>query len=260
MHHRDLDRISLSAKARRLARMLTYTRAAWKELRQIQKCQPLTTSLSGPVAKRWAANLLDQFHVDVVLTGAEPLAQPCLRVSNHVSYLDILVWLISAPCCFLSKSGVKGVPLIGSGATMLGTVYLERNRQDSRQAARDSIARAVHEGERQLVVFPGGTTSRSGLPWRHGAFEVAARHGLWVQATTLRYCDPALIGWEQEPFPSHLWEILGSRRRLSVEVHFFEPEQIEHPQQAAARLQALVRDHALATRGASHPDCARVSV
>ena len=59
----------------------------------------------------------------------------------------------------------------------------------------------------------------------------------------LRYSDGDLLGWEEEPFPGHLWQVLGAPQRHRVEIHFFEPERVECPIEAASRLEAAVRDH-----------------
>src|SRR5256885_6458939 len=68
-----------------------------------------------------------------------------LMVSNHISWLDIPVLHAARHCRFISKSDVKGWPLIGTLATAAGTLYIERtSRRDARrmvQSMEESLQR-----------------------------------------------------------------------------------------------------------------------
>src|SRR5256885_13077216 len=62
-----------------------------------------------------------------------------LMVSNHISWLDIPVLHAARHSRFISKSDVKGWPLIGTLATAAGTLYIERtSRRDARRMVQRS--------------------------------------------------------------------------------------------------------------------------
>ena len=49
-------------------------------------------------------------------------------VSNHMSYLDIMVLGAVLPGSFISKAEVKKWPVIGWLGTLSGTVYVDRKK------------------------------------------------------------------------------------------------------------------------------------
>src|SRR2546427_547611 len=85
-----------------------------------------------------------------------------LMVSNHISWLDIPVLHAARHCRFISKSDVKGWPLIGTLATAAGTLYIERtSRRDARRMVQ-SMEESLQRRE-ILAIFPEGTTGADDL-------------------------------------------------------------------------------------------------
>jgi 1-acyl-sn-glycerol-3-phosphate acyltransferase len=196
-------------------------------------------TVGGPITRRWGTTLLAEMGVTVEITGAPQLEGPGLFACNHMGFLDVLVWLASADCCFLGKQAIRRVPVIGWGADSLGTVWVERDKQRSRMAARNAIARGIMQEKRQLVLFPEGTTSYAGGPWRPGAFATAAEHGFPVQATGLFFDDLERGTWvEQNPLLQLMR--LFSSEPITARLHFFEPVQINDPRPDTRQLQDQV--------------------
>ena len=79
-----------------------------------------------------------------------------LIVSNHISWIDILVIGSTVSSCFLSKSEVRKWPIIGKLTVRYGTIYITRG-QDS-HLVRKEIARRLADNI-SVVLFPEGTTS-----------------------------------------------------------------------------------------------------
>ena len=52
-------------------------------------------------------------------------------ISNHVSYLDIIVFAALKPCVFVSKAEIAQWPVLGWMTTMAGTVYVNRGHGGS---------------------------------------------------------------------------------------------------------------------------------
>jgi 1-acyl-sn-glycerol-3-phosphate acyltransferase len=102
--------------------------------------------------------------------------RPLVVVSNHASYLDVLVVaaVLPAPICFVAKSEAAAWPLVGTFIRKCR--YLTVSRQDALKAATDGlgIANRLRSGE-IVHVFPEGTfTPYNGLrPFQLGAFKSA---------------------------------------------------------------------------------------
>ena len=105
-------------------------------------------------------------------------------LSNHVSWLDILVHMAYSSCpAFVAKASVRAAPLVGSIADALGCIFVERERSSAERAAGGSSAlirermlqNAAAECETSsptLLLFPEGTTSNGGflLSFHRSAF------------------------------------------------------------------------------------------
>jgi 1-acyl-sn-glycerol-3-phosphate acyltransferase len=84
-------------------------------------------------------------------------------ISNHLSYLDIVVYAALRPCVFVSKIEVASFPVLGWMTSMAGTVYVARGQGGSAMKAKAGMDSALHAGL-SVVFFPEGTTSNgSGL-------------------------------------------------------------------------------------------------
>lgn len=152
-------------------------RAAWRALRAIghvlrglwiirSEFGRLTPSQTQLVVREWSRQMLTILGVELVVQGEAPAHGPLLMVSNHISWLDILVLNAAHPSRFVSKADVKGWPLLGSLITGAGTLYIER------ESRRDAMRVVHHMAERLragdiLTVFPEGTTGdgRTLLPF-----------------------------------------------------------------------------------------------
>lgn len=94
--------------------------------------------------------------IQAAVEGLPPRAG--LIVSNHLSYLDILLYGAAFPCVFVSKSEVRSWPLIGILAKFGGTVFIDRASTASVSQAADQISRLL-DAEVPVLLFPEGTSS-----------------------------------------------------------------------------------------------------
>ena len=85
---------------------------------------------STHVVSRWLGVLSRIFGVRIQTYGTA-LPQNTLFVSNHISWLDILILGKLVPIHFLSKYEVKTMPIFGWLATRAGTLYIKRGNKDS---------------------------------------------------------------------------------------------------------------------------------
>ncbi|MGQ0656134.1 MAG: AMP-binding protein [Betaproteobacteria bacterium] len=129
--------------------------------------------------------------IPVVARGLEHLpAGPAVITPNHTSYLDALVLLSVIPWrghAFVAKSEFVANPLMHILLRGFGTVFVERFDVQKSAEHADELVDAARKGA-SLILFPEGTLHRHTglLPFRSGAFQVAAKAGLPVVPVALR--------------------------------------------------------------------------
>src|SRR6187401_1034836 len=91
-------------------------RAAWSGPGHRALPSALKTE-SRPRVQIWACTVLKRLGVELTIAGTPARVGPMLLVSNHISWLDIVVLHAVCHCRFVSKADVKRWPLIGTLAT-----------------------------------------------------------------------------------------------------------------------------------------------
>ena len=123
--------------------------------------RPSTREARADWLHRFAASALHDLGVELEVTGDFPSHGAI--ISNHLSYLDIIVFAALHPCVFVSKAEVASYPVLGWMTTMSGTVYVARGQGGSAMKAREGMRAALDAGL-PVVFFPEGMTSNgSGL-------------------------------------------------------------------------------------------------
>ncbi|CCG06806.1 lysophospholipid acyltransferase family protein [Pararhodospirillum photometricum] len=140
----------------------------------------------GPYAAlmiaRWRYREVGRFYWRVVAriirlrvnaVGALAAERPLMVVSNHASYLDIVVLGSLIPGVFVAKSEVGSWPGFGLLAKVARTVLIDRRRAATGEA-RSEIRRRLAEGE-ALILFPEGTSNDGNrvYPFKSALFSVA---------------------------------------------------------------------------------------
>ncbi len=141
-----------------------------------------------------------------------------LLVSNHLSYLDIVVICSVAPTVFVSKAEVQNWPVFGLLAKMGGTIFIQRERRTQVGEVNDEIDKALTAGA-LVVIFPEGTSSNGEtvLPFRAPLLEPALRGGHMISIACIQYeiddGDPKteVCYWGNHTFFPHLMNLLGKK-------------------------------------------------
>jgi 1-acyl-sn-glycerol-3-phosphate acyltransferase len=174
----------------------------------------------------WHNRLADVLGVHITVTGYRPHA-PALLVSNHVSWLDIVVLGGLTHTDFLSKYEIREWPLIGWLAARSGTLFIRRGHGEA-GAISEQIAQRLRE-KRILTLFPEGTTTdgREVRPFFSRLFGAALDTGTDVVPVALRYHidgehDPVAPYTDQQSLGENLLGLI-LRRRTTVHVVFGEP-------------------------------------
>lgn len=127
-----------------------------------------------------------------IRTLGEPIAPPpCLFVSNHISYMDILVLGATLKASFVSKAEVKKWPIFGFYATLQGAIFIKRTKTTLLQQKSLLLERLEQGGS--LILFPEGTTHTGihVLPFKSSLFESvehpSKKRNIKVQPLSLSY-------------------------------------------------------------------------
>jgi 1-acyl-sn-glycerol-3-phosphate acyltransferase len=115
-----------------------------------------------------------------------------LFVSNHVSWLDILVLQASAPVVFVAKSEIKSWPVLGWMVALAGTCFIHRERRTALRGVHTALTAHLLAGQ-SVCIFPEGTTSDGTqvLPFHGGLLQAAIDAQVAVQPMRLDYSDRA---------------------------------------------------------------------
>ena len=131
-------------------------------------------SQQDKVIQFWCRRLLSIFKIEVELIGVRENLfnqKKYLMVSNHVSWLDIIVIQSIKPSIFVAKSDAASWPLFGWVAQMTGTIFIRRDKvSDIKKALKKMKRRLI---KRSVCIFPEGTSTngRYVLPFKSNLFQ-----------------------------------------------------------------------------------------
>jgi 1-acyl-sn-glycerol-3-phosphate acyltransferase len=175
-----------------------------------------------------------------------------LVCSNHLSYLDILVYAAATPCVFVSKREVRRWPAFGVLARCGGTIFVDRQSRSSAEEAARRIAAVLEEGV-PVLLFPEGTSTDGStvLRFHPTLLEPAVQRSMEMTAAAIGYrahgADERDLCWFGDaPFLPHLLRTLA-RARVLAEVEFF-PERNAQPDRKTAALELRERVEAMRKR------------
>lgn len=177
----------------------------------------------------WASGVLKRCGLRIQIHGtpaAPHAAHGILRVSNHISWLDIAALHATGFCRFVSKDEVRRWFLLGTLATRAGTLYIQRgNRRDTARILQ-TVAQALQAGD-VITIFPEGTTSCGGdvLPFHSNLIQAAIDAPAHIQAVALRFIaangqHSTSIGYVgDDTLLGSMWQVLRDDG-ITVHVHY----------------------------------------
>ena len=179
--------------------------------------RPKTRRAGAEWLHRFCAAMLRGFDVTVHVEGAMP--ERGVLISDHLTYLDIIVYASIKPVVYCSKAEVERMPVLGFMAMSAGTVMVERGAGGSAARAKLGMQAAADEGV-PVVFFPEGTTTTgySMLPFHSGLLAVSleAEQPIWPAYIhyTLKKNDSSVslhddVCWGDTPMLKHIFRFLG---------------------------------------------------
>lgn len=194
--------------------------------------------------------ILRRLRIAVEWRGARPTQG--LVCSNHLSYLDILVYAAAMPCIFVSKREVARWPGFGFFARAGGSIFVDRQSRGSTDAVVGQIAGALDAGV-PVLLFPEGTSTDGSavLRFHPSLLEPATRMGVEMTAAAIGYqvrcaTEREICWYGDAAFTPHLLRTMG-HAGLMAEVEFY-PERGVYGDRKAAALELRERVEALRKR------------
>jgi 1-acyl-sn-glycerol-3-phosphate acyltransferase len=156
-------------------------------------------------------------------------------VSNHLSYLDILLYSSVQPFVMVAKTEVRGWPLLGWLTAQAGTVYVQRGGGPRTYRGVNAAMAEAYRSGLPVLFFPEGTTTDGAgvLPFRRGLFHSVLDNGVSLRTAALHYTldshlvnGEATVGedvcwWGEMGFTPHMFGLLGLRG-LRAQIRFGE--------------------------------------
>jgi 1-acyl-sn-glycerol-3-phosphate acyltransferase len=205
--------IALTALAHQLFRSLVLRRNRYQD--------------RGDWAHFWAPFLLKLLNIQPTYVGKIPATG--LLCCNHLSYVDILVLFARHPFIFVSKSEVRGWPLIGWLTRLAGTLFINRQRKADVVDLAPQFAPVMQE-KMVLVIFPEGTSTGGDrvLPFMSSLLQPAVQNkwpvaSAWLGYTVENGCAAEdVCYWRDMTFFPHLINLF-SQKSIQAKVIFNPP-------------------------------------
>ncbi len=139
----------------------------------------------------FSGNMLKLFNIKIHLKHVErlnTLRGGSLVVSNHLSYLDVLVISSLLPSAFITSVELKHAFLLGALTRFGGCIFVERRKPAGLKREIEEIVRVLGEGF-PVVLFPEGTTSSGDRvqPFKNALFDAAISARTDILPLCLRY-------------------------------------------------------------------------
>jgi 1-acyl-sn-glycerol-3-phosphate acyltransferase len=182
--------------------------------------RPHTRAERAAWLSRFCARVLRSMGISFDVVGDVPMSGAV--VSNHLTYLDILLHSAIRPCVFVSKMELRKTPLLGWMSMMSGTVYVARGAGGSAAKAAEGMAKGFRDGL-PVVFFPEGTTGVGDVPamsFRSGLIAQTIEVNEPMRAAFIRYrlSEKDIVAgktlrkdvhWGPETLWAHLWGFVG---------------------------------------------------
>lgn len=183
----------------------------------------------------WGTLLIKILGVRISITGRENVQKGrhyCI-ISNHMSYLDILIVGACFPVLFVSRHDVKYWPLLGTIAWVRGSIFVDRSITGAKE--RPYVKQIIDylKNGFNVIIFPEGTTSNGEgvMPFKKTVFSCPVRAQVPILPITIRYThinkepfsesNRDLVCWYGDmTFVDHFWELFQLRRiDVSITIH-----------------------------------------
>ena len=165
--------------------------------------------------RRWARQMCRILGIRMTVEGQPPTGAFVL-VTNHVSYVDIMVLASRVNSAYVAKADLRGWPLLGRIFGTADTIFIDRGRKRDLLRVIEAVQESLDRGL-GVSLFPEGTSGRGDgiLRFKPSLLEIAATKSYPVHYATLTYRAPpetsaqqAICWWGAAAFVPHFLALL----------------------------------------------------
>ena len=208
-----------------------------RKYNRIKREQGIDRETLNGLMTEWYKTLLNKFHIDMNVIGAPVSDERIIFVGNHVSYVDIPVFLANQPAYFVAKKEIAKWPVLGSAFKKAEIIFVKRESKSSRKNTVNAINKAIREQNKSICIFPSGTTDiAEKKPWRRGAFSIAKACDVKIQPFRLSYSPLRDVAYIDDDFLlTHMFRLAGVEK-VKCTIEFGEPFKVENPEEDCKRI------------------------
>lgn len=176
------------------------------------------------ILKRWGNIIARILSLNIIVKG-DPPQPPFLLVSNHLSYLDIIVCYATLNTTIISKAEVASWPVMGMIAKTIGVVFIDRTRRKDIARVNKKISESINERQ-GITFYPEGTTSPGDTVKRFkpSLLQPAADENIPVSAAAIKYrlhdeqgnTRTDVCWWDDTPMFTHFFRFLKLKKTDAV--------------------------------------------
>jgi 1-acyl-sn-glycerol-3-phosphate acyltransferase len=194
-------------------------------------------SFYGRNVGKWSKKALDRMNFEINVIGRDEKLmreRNFLVVSNHMSYLDILVMSTIQPFVFVTSVDMGEVFFLGTMAELGGSIFIERRNRSKIDRDLGVMSQTLRAGH-NVMLYPEGTSLNGECvgPFKKSLLMAAVEAGVDVLPICLKYTEidgepfgPAnadkVCWYGNMDFAPHFLS-LTDLNRVKVEVHFLDP-------------------------------------
>ncbi|MGR9046337.1 MAG: lysophospholipid acyltransferase family protein [Gammaproteobacteria bacterium] len=151
-------------------------------------CRPVAArNRCNRIKKRWLNSFGRILNLHVEIEG-QAVDGPAVIISNHISWLDIIVLGQHLPGYFVAKSDILSWPVIGFIARQVGTIFVARGDKQSIHGTTEQMSWLLKQNS-NVFAFPEGTTTDGSevLPFHSSLLQPALLTRSAIQPISLQY-------------------------------------------------------------------------
>ncbi|MBX7255812.1 MAG: 1-acyl-sn-glycerol-3-phosphate acyltransferase [Candidatus Hydrogenedentes bacterium] len=139
---------------------------------------------------RWAGGVARIVNMKLEVRGTPP-SPPFYLVTNHLSYIDVLLLARTAGCVYVSRADVEQWPVVGFIARMMNTCFIDRARVRDTKRVNDLIAGLLDKGYGVHMFAESKIAQDAQIhPFKPPLLEPAVQKGCAVHYAAISYSTP----------------------------------------------------------------------
>lgn len=189
---------------------------------------------------KYTKRVLKLFNFEIVVLGLDSelmTRKNFLLVSNHLSYLDVLILSSIQPCVFVTSLDMKEQFFLGDMAELGGSIFIERRHRGQVSNDVSTMAETLRAGH-NVVIYPEGTSTNGEKvqPFKKSLLMSAVEAGVDILPVVVKYIEINGSPFNLENRDRVCWygdmgflpHMLGlmKLKKVKVELHFLNPIQV----------------------------------